>query len=95
MERKISLDDIRRALDEAYESIKSLKEGEIDPRNHEAKAGQFGITVTLADGTTLSKGDSEIKSPMADIVKSAPVVGPLVPELSCRTCEEVRPVPHA
>ena len=38
MERKISLDDIRRALDEAYESIKSLKEGEIDPRNHEAKA---------------------------------------------------------
>lgn len=69
MERKISLDDIRRALDEAYESIKSLKEGEIDPRNHEAKAGQFGITVTLADGTTLSKGDSEIKSPMADIVK--------------------------
>ena len=40
MERKISLDDIRRALDEAYESIKSLKEGEIDPRNHEAKAGR-------------------------------------------------------
>lgn len=69
MERKISFNDVRKALDEAYEAVKSINEGTIDPRNTEAKAGQFGITVTLADGTTISKGDVDVKSPMGDIVK--------------------------
>ena len=31
MERKISLDDVRRAVEEAYEAVKSIKEGTIDP----------------------------------------------------------------
>ncbi len=69
MERKISLDDVRRAVEEAYEAVKSIKEGTIDPRNTRAKAGQFGITLTLADGTIISKGDTDVKSPMADISK--------------------------
>lgn len=69
MERKIYLNDVRKALEEAYEAVKNINEGQIDARNTEAKAGQFAITVTLADGTTISHGDDDVKSPMADIVK--------------------------
>ena len=69
MERKLSFDDVKKAVEEAYESVKSVKEGEIDPRNIHAKAGAFGITVTLADGRTFSKGDADVKSPMGGIAK--------------------------
>ena len=69
MERNLSFDDVKKAVEEAYESVKSVKEGEIDPRNIHAKAGEFGITVTLADGRTFSKGDADVKSPMGGIAK--------------------------
>lgn len=69
MERKISLSDLRKAVDEAYELVKSIKEGEIDPRNAEARENQTGISVVLADGTTINKGDTDVKVPMGSIVR--------------------------
>lgn len=69
MERKISLSDLRKAVDEAYELVKSIKEGEVDPRNEGADAKQCGISVVLADGTVINKADTQVKVPMGAIVR--------------------------
>lgn len=69
MERKISLADLRKAVDEAYEANKSIKEGEINQRNCCAEAGSFGISVMLPDGTLINKGDTNVKSPLGSIAK--------------------------
>ena len=69
MERKISLSDLRKAVDEAYEANKSLKEGEADPRNACADTKYFGISVMLPDGTLINKGDTDVKSPLGSISK--------------------------
>lgn len=71
MERKISVADLQKAVDNAYEAVKSLNEGEIDPRNTSAKANQFGIAVALPDGTVYKKGDVDVKVPMGAINKVA------------------------
>lgn len=71
MERKISLSDLRKAVDEAYEAYKSLHEGEINPRNHDADAKSFGISAMLPDGTLVNKGDTNVKSPLGSISKVA------------------------
>lgn len=69
MERKISVADLQKAVDEAYEEVKSIKEGEINPRVANADAKSFGITVALPDGTVINKGDTSVKSPMGSIAK--------------------------
>lgn len=71
MERKISLNDVRKAVDAAYEEFKSLNEGEVDSRVCDACPKSFGIAVALADGTLLRKGDTDIKAPMGSISKVA------------------------
>lgn len=71
MERKISLSDLRKAVDEAYEANKSTNEGEIDPRNACADPKAFGISVMLPDGTLINKGDTDVKSPLGSISKVA------------------------
>lgn len=64
MERKISINDVEQALNEAYESNKSNTEGNVDPRLAATNdADAFGITVVLTDGRTLSKG--AVKTPAA------------------------------
>lgn len=69
MERKISTADLRKAVDEAYEAFKSVKEGEADPRNLGADPKSFGISVMLPDGTLINKGDTQVKSPLGSIAK--------------------------
>lgn len=69
MERKISVADLRKAVDEAYEAFKSVNEGEVDSRNAGADEKQFGITVVLPDGTVINKGDTDAKSPLGSISK--------------------------
>lgn len=69
MERKISLNDVRKAVYDAFEALKSFKEGEIDSRNCCADPKTFGISVALPDGTLVSKGDTEVKVPMGSIAK--------------------------
>lgn len=69
MERKISVANLRKAVDEAYEAFKSVNEGEVDSRNAGADEKQFGITVVLPDGTVINKGDTDAKSPLGSISK--------------------------
>lgn len=69
MERKISVADLRKAVDEAYEAVKSAKEGVVDPRNAGADDKMFAISVALPDGTLVNKGDTQVKSPLGSIVK--------------------------
>lgn len=69
MERIIKLSELQQAVDHAYEQFKSLNEGEIDSRLDDVDPKAFGITVTLADGTTINKGDTKIQAPLGAIVK--------------------------
>lgn len=69
MDRIIALSELRQAIDEAYEQFKSLKEGAVDPRLSSADTEKFGISVTLADGTVIKKGDTDVKAPLGSIVK--------------------------
>lgn len=67
MDRKISLADVQHAVDAAYEQYKSVKEGTVDAMVSNDEAGNFGITVMLTDGTKISKGDTNVGSPMGRI----------------------------
>lgn len=57
MERVIKLQDLERAVAEAYESVKSEKEGKIDERVSDANPKDLGIAVALTDGSMIQKGD--------------------------------------
>lgn len=69
MERKISIADLRKAVDEAYEAVKSIKEGAVSESYPDAPAKTFGISVVLPDGTVINKGDAQTKVPMGAIAK--------------------------
>lgn len=69
MDRKIALSQIKEAVYEAYESFKSSKEGAVDPLLEGVDASGFGISVALADGTVINKGDTEVASPLGGIIK--------------------------
>lgn len=69
MDRVIKFSDLRDAINEAYEMFKSSKEGTVDPRVKDAHPGSFGITVALADGTIVNKGDTEVEFPMGQIIR--------------------------
>lgn len=67
MVRKISLNDLRNAVDNAFEEYKSIEKGEVDPRLQNVDEKAFGITVMLTDGTVISKGDADVKAPLGNI----------------------------
>lgn len=67
MERKISLSDVRKAVDSAYENYKSIKEGEVSPQVPVDKPDAFGVAVVLTDGTVVKKGDVDVLSPIGGI----------------------------
>lgn len=69
MERIIPLSQIKNAVDAAFEKFNGVSEGSVDPRVAGADASSFAIAVCLADGTIISKGDVDRKSPLGDIVK--------------------------
>lgn len=70
MERKISFNDVTKAVEEAFEQFKSDKEGTVDPRiQDDSKPDAFGISVTLADGRTFDKGDTTIQVPLGPVAK--------------------------
>lgn len=69
MERKISFSEVQKAVEEAYEQTKSIKEGSIDARNIGAVGGKFGISVMLTDGRTIDKADTDTLFPMGAIAK--------------------------
>lgn len=69
MERTISFDDLKKAVDEAYEACKSEKVGEISPRVPGADIKKLGISVALTDGRTYDKADADTLFPLGSIVK--------------------------
>lgn len=69
MERKISFDDLRKAVDEAYEQFKSVKDGEVSPYVQDADSKRFGISVMLTDGRTVDKADTDVLFPVGQIAK--------------------------
>ena len=69
MERKISFSDVQKAVEEAYEQVKSINEGSIDARNIGAESGKFGISVMFTDGRTIDKADTDTLFPLGAIAK--------------------------
>lgn len=69
MERVISLTDLKKVVDEAYEAFKSEKVGEVSSRVPGADISKLGISVALTDGTTYDKADSDTMFPLGSIVK--------------------------
>ena len=72
MERKISLSDVERAVENAYENNKSLNVGEINPRVKDiANPKDFGIAVVLTDGRVVKKADADKKFAIGDLARVA------------------------
>lgn len=67
MVRKLTLAEVQQAVDEAYENVKSIKDGAVDPRMEGVDDKAFGITVALTDGRTINKADTEIMFPLGGI----------------------------
>lgn len=84
MERKISLDDVKRAVENAYENNKSLKAGTINPRvEGMVDAKDFGIAVVLTDGRVVKKADADTRFAIGDLARVAvatALVSQLTPE---------------
>ena len=71
MERKISIADLQKAVDEAYEKFKDCNDGSVDPRSGSVNTSDFGISVMLADGTQISRGNTDVSSPMGSLGKAS------------------------
>ena len=72
MERKISLDDVKKAVENAYENYKSIKVGEVNERvKGLVDPKDFGIAVVLADGRVVKKADADKKFVIGDIARVA------------------------
>ena len=69
MDRTIDFADVKKAVDEAYESFKSESEGEVSPYVAKPAHKEFGISVALADGRTYDKADADSKFVLGSIVK--------------------------
>lgn len=78
MERKISFDEVKSALDKAYELTKSINDGTVDPRVASvAKAGTFGISVVLTDGRFYDRDAADYQFPLGAIAQ-VPLSGVLL-----------------
>lgn len=66
MTRKITLADLKAAVEEAYEKFANAPAGTPDARIKGVEPSTFGISVVLTDGTVISKGDTETAVPMGN-----------------------------
>lgn len=71
MERFISLADLQKTVDNAYETYKNVAEGNTDPRVKSNNDKAFGISVMLTDGTVVNRGDVGESSPLGRIATVA------------------------
>ena len=55
MERKIKLEEIRKAVETAYDEYKRIDKGEVDARLEGLNADAFGVVFMLNDGTVVKK----------------------------------------
>ncbi len=82
MDRVIKLSELRDAVNAAYEEFKSIKEGTVDSRLEGVKEDLFGISIALADGTVINKGDSDAIFPLGQLSR--------VPVLSLRVEQKAK-----
>lgn len=69
MARKLSFNDISKALEVAYNNAKDIKEGAVDKHLQGVNPDLFGITVMLTDGRKIEKGDVNATAPIGEIAK--------------------------
>lgn len=91
MERKISFEDVQKAVHEAFEQYKSLTDGTVDARTAEgADEKAFGISLMLTDGRTVNAGDTQTQvalGPVAKIPLSLVLLSQNTPqELAKKSC---------
>lgn len=67
MERKIKLEEIRKAVETAYDEYKRIDKGEVDARLEGVDANAFGVVFMLNDGTVVKKGDTDVAAPLGNI----------------------------
>lgn len=67
MDRIIKTSELRDAVYEAYEEFKNLKEGNVDARLGDVDEDRFGISIALADGTVINKGDCDVAFPLGQL----------------------------
>lgn len=84
MERKISFENVKKAVDAAYQANKANADGAVDPRLDAAPA-DFAISVVLTDGRKYEIGDSTKGAPLGDIAK-VPVAITLLSQLDGKDC---------
>ena len=69
MERRISISQVQKAVEEAYENLKNVNEGSVDARLSGVDASKFGIVIATANGSVIEKGDVDVAAPLGNIVK--------------------------
>lgn len=69
MERKVSYNDVKKTVENAFEQFKSLHDGIVDSRLTQAKGGGFGISIALIDGRTINVGDTQTLFPIGSLAK--------------------------
>lgn len=67
MERKVSIERVGKAVEDAFEMNKNIKEGTVSSLLTDVNEKAFGISVVLTDGTTINKGDTKVLSPLGRI----------------------------
>lgn len=72
--RKISFQDLAKAVHDAYEDLKGVDKGQPDPKYASYNPGKFGISVCLADGRRIDRGDVDAQFPLCGIGKLAVAV---------------------
>lgn len=72
MTRKISFDDLKKAVSDAYDKTKLINEGTTDPRITENNC--FGISVVLTDGRKFNIGDTNVATGLAEVARLATAV---------------------
>ncbi|MCM1032676.1 MAG: glutaminase [Odoribacter sp.] len=68
MIRKLSFEDVKKAVKDAYENNKNINDGNPDARI-KADPALFGISVVLTDGRKAEAGDSSVAAPIGEIAK--------------------------
>lgn len=69
MDRTINLSKLRKTLYESFDEFKNANEGTPDARLEGVDADKFGISLALADGTIINKGDTAVASAIGGLVK--------------------------
>lgn len=78
--RKISFDDLAKAVHAAYEDCKDMT-GKPDPKYKDCNPGKFGLSVCLADGRRIDRGDVDCRFAIAGLGKIA-IVSQLLTQMA-------------